>query len=179
MIKLNDTQKSIITYILKDEGGYTNNPQDHGGPTNFGITLKDLAEWRGQPVTAQDVENMQLSEAQEIYYEWYLKPMSIDQIKSMAIATALADTGILYGSVTTIRLAQTVCKGFGYGLVVDGMVGPITLKALNMVNPSLFIKNLHDQIISRIDEIISHDESQVVFKEGWTDRANKLLELVS
>ena len=37
------TYDLILGRLLKDEGGYVNNPNDRGGETNFGIT-KDTAE---------------------------------------------------------------------------------------------------------------------------------------
>jgi Glycosyl hydrolase 108 len=60
-----------LAVVLAEEGGYTNDPDDRGGPTNFGITIDDLREWRGTDVTAEDVKNMTKAEAQEIYRSKY------------------------------------------------------------------------------------------------------------
>jgi len=59
------TDDTIIDTILKYEGTYTNNLNDHGGPTNYGITAADYGRWRGKsaPATAEEVQAMDVATA--------------------------------------------------------------------------------------------------------------------
>lgn len=60
-----------LARLLRDEGGYTNDPRDPGGPTNFGITLKDYRLYLKPEATAADVRAMTLGEAKAIYRTRY------------------------------------------------------------------------------------------------------------
>ncbi len=167
--------QAALAYILRNEGGYVNDPDDKGHATNFGITQDDLSEWRKIPCGPDAVKYMTIDEAQDIYWEHYLKPMAIDQLTSQPIALCLSDTGVLYGPGTAIHYAQTACNGYGYGLGVDGIPGLLTIKALNSVNPELFIKDFHALLLTRIDRIAKDDPTQEKFRKGWTARADRLL----
>src|SRR6478736_1272001 len=54
---LNETDiANIIELILAQEGGYVDDPDDHGGETNFGITRPFLAEYGdGTSATVRDL----------------------------------------------------------------------------------------------------------------------------
>lgn len=71
-----------LTQLLKDEGGYTNNPNDKGGPTNFGITLADYRKYINQSGTAQDVKNMTVDQAKAIYKIRYWDSIDGDNLPS-------------------------------------------------------------------------------------------------
>lgn len=60
-----------LKHVLAMEGGFTNDPSDHGGATNWGITAATLAHWRGHPVTADNVQKIQPDEAKAIYHTRY------------------------------------------------------------------------------------------------------------
>lgn len=42
---------ACIRHVLVMEGGFSNDPSDHGGATNWGITAAMLAHWRGHLAT--------------------------------------------------------------------------------------------------------------------------------
>ena len=65
-----------MPFIFKAEGGYSDNPEDPGGPTNFGITLATLRAYEGDPnLTADDVKNLTPAVAKEIYRTAYWNRM--------------------------------------------------------------------------------------------------------
>lgn len=66
--------------VLLSEGGYTNDPRDPGGPTNWGITLRDARAYWKPDATADDVRNMPRSVAVSIYKPEYWDKMGCDAI---------------------------------------------------------------------------------------------------
>ena len=68
--------------VLLSEGGYTNDPRDPGGPTNWGITLADARVHWKPDATAEDVRNMPRSVAEAIYKAEYWDALSCDALPS-------------------------------------------------------------------------------------------------
>jgi lysozyme family protein len=166
-----------VKYVLSNEGGYEDQAQDT--PTNFGITLSDLAMWRkGKPITALDVKNMKVDEAEAIYKSMYWDHTGIDLVQNPAIAIALFDQGVLAGIKISIQKAQAALYTLGIKLTIDGVLGPQTLDQLNKVNTELFIKAFTSQLISRYDSIVSTDHTKQVYYKGWINRVNRLSTLV-
>jgi lysozyme family protein len=69
-----------IQKTLKYEGGYTNNPEDPGGPTNWGITIADARKYWKADADSADVKEMPLSVAVEIYRKHYWAPVNGDAL---------------------------------------------------------------------------------------------------
>lgn len=71
-----------LNRLLKDEGGYTNDPNDSGGPTNFGITITDYRKYINPKGSANDVRNMTVSQAKTIYKSKYWDALDCDNLSS-------------------------------------------------------------------------------------------------
>jgi lysozyme family protein len=149
--------------VLREEGGYTNDPNDPGGPTNFGITIKDLEEWRGKPVTADDVKNMSKNEAQEIYRSMYWNPMQCDDLPN-GIDMEVFDFGVNAGIREAVKTLQSVV-----GVTADGSVGPITLSAAKAANRQTTIQSYSER---RLNYYRSLTAEWSHFGTGWTNRTN-------
>lgn len=67
-----------IKITLGYEGGYTNDPHDPGGATNWGITIIDARLYWKKDATAADVKAMPLSVAIDIYQKKYWAKMNCD-----------------------------------------------------------------------------------------------------
>jgi lysozyme family protein len=164
--------KFAFNHVLGAEGGYSNDPHDSGGPTNWGITLKTLAAYRGRHTTVQDVKELSKGEAEKIYYKSYWRPMGLDKIDHVGIATALFDQGVNRGIYTAIMMAQRVM-----GVKQDGQLGPITIAAIERVPPAYFINQFHREVVAGYEAIVVRNPSQIKFLKGWKNRADGLLEL--
>lgn len=155
--------------LLKDEGDFSNHPLDNGGATQFGITHDDLSRWRNYPVSEEDVKNLTLPEAEEIYKAWYWDTLSLDLVKSQLVAELIFNFGVNMGVVAIAMMTQSCL-----GVVQDGKVGPKTLSAINSADDNL-PKNIFKAVQLRYVRIVKWNPSQLVFLEGWINRTHKFL----
>ena len=76
---------TLVTKVLRREGGYVNNPADRGGETNFGISR------RANPDV--DIKNLTEAQARQIYFERYWQPLGGDSlpenVRDLAFDTAV------------------------------------------------------------------------------------------
>lgn len=116
------------------EGGYTNNPNDKGGPTNHGIT-EVVARAHGY---AGDMKDLPLSTAVAIAKAQYWDILGLDDIGSYSapIANELFDTGYLSGYGVAGLFLQKALNLFNRGakdypdIAEDGHPGKVTAAAL-------------------------------------------------
>ena len=131
---MSDVFEGLIGPLLDREGGYTNNPADRGGETNFGITA---ATARAHGYTGK-MAAMTRAQAVTIYREIYWTRPGFDQVANLSVRVAaeLFDTGVNMGPQVAVRFLQRALnamnrKGSDYPDVAkDGVMGPATLKAL-------------------------------------------------
>lgn len=61
-----------LKFVLKWEGGYSNDPRDPGGETKYGISKRSYPN--------EDIKNMTLERAKEIYYQNYWLKAGCDDL---------------------------------------------------------------------------------------------------
>ena len=172
---MSDFQRSV-DFVLKEEGGFVDNPDDRGGPTNFGITQETLEDFLGKSVTLEDVKNLPVETAKDIYHRNYWDQLHLDDIGDNALATVCFSLAVLKGVPTVVRAIQQAC-----GVPVDGRMGARTLQAFRG-NASVRAAVLAKQIIfmaqRQCAELVVADPTQLKFLLGWMDRMQNLLGLV-
>ncbi|MDY6957578.1 MAG: glycosyl hydrolase 108 family protein [Halobacteriota archaeon] len=117
------------------EGGYSDDPNDPGGKTRYGITEYD-ARQHGYD---GEMKDLPVEIAKKIYRERYWDPIKGEEIGNQMIADEVFDTAVNCGVKTAGRFLQRSLNAlFLYKgnemyrkLVVDGVIGPKTLKALD------------------------------------------------
>lgn len=178
MTELSASAKFAIDYVLQNEGGFVDDPFDDGGPTNMGVTQHTLSVFRGAPASVGDVKALSLLQAESIYLWMYFKPMGLESVHSEAMQACLLDAGVLYGPVTSVRMAQLTCCVLGKEVEVDGHLGPETAKAINEFTEESFISGFYAQVLRRIEEVIIHNKTNERYRLGWTNRAQRMLTLL-
>lgn len=71
-------REAAISKTLTYEGGYTNDPRDPGGATNWGITITDARRYWKYDASPADVKAMPKSVAVEIYRKKYWAVLDCD-----------------------------------------------------------------------------------------------------
>ncbi len=131
------TITEIIDEIIRIEDGYVNHPDDAGGPTNFGITLRVLREYYPN-ASEKDVKNLSKDVARYIYKEKYFEKTNISEIFAISnkVGIEVFDAAINMGPKTAIILLQRALNVFNKkastypDLRLDGIAGSDTQDAL-------------------------------------------------
>jgi lysozyme family protein len=90
--------------VLKYEGGYSNDKDDAGGPTNFGIT-EETARSAG---FIGDMQNITIDQAKSIYRANYWDKLKLDEIAivSQPLSAELFESAVNCG---VVRVANWFC----------------------------------------------------------------------
>jgi lysozyme family protein len=163
-----------IQYVLQNEGGLVDNRKDKGGITQYGITIPMLTAFRSRQCTPQDIVTLTQAEAKQLYEALFWTPLKVSGLKQ-AIATAILDTAVNQGQMTAVKLAQHV---LGYHVLADGLMGPETLKALDVIDEKVFIYNYLELLQDRFVDFCVNATNQLVFLKGWLRRSRRLMSLL-
>jgi lysozyme family protein len=162
-----------FNYVIGNEGKYSNDPGDAGGPTMYGIIQSEYSRWLKRPASIADMKALSLATAKDIYENWYWKPLHCDAVTSQAKSCAIFDQGVNRGIGWPPKRIQAIC-----GVAQDGYIGPITLAALNTMDDNHFIREFEAVVEASYRSIVAAKPSQSVFLRGWLNRARRLLGLI-
>lgn len=108
---------SALRVVLANEGGYSNNPSDPGGETNYGICKRDHPD--------VDIKNLTVEQAGIIYRAQYW-----DKIKGDSLPYPLSlfafDAAVNQGVDAAIKMLQKAV-----GVAQDGILGVQTMDAVH------------------------------------------------
>lgn len=167
------TTDEIIDAIIEREGGYVNDRHDYGRATKFGITAATLGAWRGygRSASAEEVRQMPMNEAREIYRQKYVNDPGFAQIADGKLRAQLVDDAVLSGPRAAITSLQ-----LELGVKPDGLLGPATAAAANAADTAALRRKLAVARSLRLARIVQKDHSQSRFIVGWLHRALGFLE---
>lgn len=176
-----DPTQMIDDLIDDREGGdkYTNDPDDLGGPTKFGVTLRTLQEWRADlTLTADDVKNLTREEAEAIYRKKFWFNTQVCHLPD-GIQPIAFDICVLEGQREEVAILQLAINRIGIcAVAVDGKIGPKTIDAAEETcaeqqNP--LIEEMVRQRCIHFDQLAITKPRQKKFLGGWKSRANSFL----
>lgn len=117
-----------LAHTMSYEGGWTDNRRDPGGPTNRGITFAVLRQVR-KNATVQQLRALTAEDAQAIYRSLYYVPVGAELLPS-GVDLMAGDMAVNAGVLASARILQQAL-----GLVQDGHVGPVTIRAACAADP--------------------------------------------
>jgi Putative secretion activating protein len=168
------TDEQIIESVLAREGGYVNDPADEGGPTNYGITAKTLADWRGRPVTTKDVIALTQVEARAIYMDRYVVKPGLHRVDGVDLRASLVDAAVQHGPTQAVRSLQRAL-----GVKEDGEIGEETLAAIKDLGEHGVMAKFAAERVRLYGRIISSKPDQAKFASGWLNRVADFIEALA
>jgi lysozyme family protein len=139
--------------VLGSEGGYSNDPADPGGETQWGISKRSYPN--------VDIKNLSLNGAKAIYLRDFWMPLTLDKMPESVLFQAF-DFAVNSGISTAIRKLQRAV-----GVADDGHWGPISQAAMARTSES-------DAIMRFVAERLDFWRALSTwprFGKGWAGRA--------
>jgi lysozyme family protein len=145
--------------LLGNEGGYSNNPADPGGETNWGIAKRSYPD--------VDIANLTRDQAKAIYLRDFWQPLGD---ADPAIKFQVFDFAVNSGIQTAIRKLQAAIE-----VADDGHWGPMSAAKLAECDKNDVLMRFIAQRL-RFWTALS---TWTTFGKGWANRAAKQLEYAS
>lgn len=165
--------ESALAFTLRWEGGYVDDPDDHGGATNEGVTQSTYNAYRtAQGLAPQSVRLLTADERDDIYETRYWDAAGCPDLPE-PIATALFDTAVNLGVTRAVKLLQGVV-----GVRADGVFGPLTLGATQKQPLAVTAQQLLAARWNFYRAVSWSDPTQQKFLKGWGQRVADLARTV-
>ncbi|HTZ78697.1 MAG TPA: glycosyl hydrolase 108 family protein [Stellaceae bacterium] len=154
-----------VAAVLAHEGGLVDDPDDPGGLTNFGISLRAYPE-----LGADGIRALTADAAAAIYrrdwwdrYGWGDLPAPI--------AAKVLDIGVNIGAGPVHRLLQRALRATGADLVEDGVLGSATRAAAAAAEGAALLAALRSEAAAHYRLIVAARPASQRFLTGWLVRA--------
>ena len=160
---MKSNRDNCIALVLKDEGGYSNDPGDNGGPTKYGITIFDVRKYVKKDATADDVKALTLDQAKDVYKSKYWDALDCDSLSSGVDYTCF-DYGVNSG-LGRPRKALQRFKSLSGTQLIDAINDERTafLKAISSGKNGKFLKGW----LARVNRVRSYSK-QLASKKNTT-----------
>lgn len=161
-----DRFQKIFDYLLKVEGGYSDDKYDSGGKTKYGIIEVEARRYgyKGH------MRDMPIEIARDIYDKKYYHGNRLNEVVNDKIALSICDWIVNSGTWGAKKAQQALNIVNGSELVVDGKIGNQTLFALNHVDTDNFLQVYHELQRRFYRSIVASRPTQRVFLKGWLNR---------
>lgn len=160
--------EACLPFVLKEEGGYSNTPGDHGGATNYGIIQQEYDLYRhGNGLPMQSVRLISSDEYREIYWQSYWMPHCPELRPGLNLS--IFNINVNGGPGRGTKLLQQALH-----LAVDGVWGQETTNAVSEItDPTPIIIGVHTYERAFYQGIINYNPSQQKFASDWFGRNDR------
>ena len=159
-------QFNLFKPTLKDhEGGWVDDPDDPGGATMMGVTLKTYRYYFGQHKTKDDLRNITDGEWTFIMKKFWDRCQG-DRIRNQSVAEILVDWHV-HSGYNAIKAVQR-----RFGLKADGIVGKQTFAALDRGDAKFVFDSIREARIGYYNKLFDTGKSHPKYRKGWMRRVN-------
>ncbi len=168
---MNEVFEQALRFVFRWEGGLSDDVYDNGGITKYGVSIKFLQSI--DPKATEDtIRNLTKEEAKQLFYEHFWIPCRCDLLPAN-VAIAVFDTAVNCGAPKAIKLLQSALGG----LIIDGIIGEATIKAIKEANEELLLSSYLYHRRQFYMNIVAKHPKQKMFLKGWLNRVYALAEL--
>jgi lysozyme family protein len=157
---MNTNWQTSFELMLKSEGGFVNHPSDPGGMTNLGVTKATWEGWVGREVDEAEMRGLTPEKVEPLYKERYWDAVRGDELP-MGLDYLMFDFAVNAGAGRAIKTLQTAV-----GVTPDGGFGPITMKAVEAVDPV----DLIERFSQAKEDFYRSLTTFSTFGKGWLNR---------
>lgn len=170
---MKENRELALKTTFGEEGGYSNDAHDKGGPTKFGITAHDLGTWRAlrRDATVAEVRDLTAAEATEIMVKRYMDPVRFDDLPP-GLDLCVFDYGINSGPAQATKSLQRVVQPVVGGL--DGQLGASTLEAVGRYVGLNGLSKLIDAYQDERLRFLKALSDWKYFGKGWGTRVERV-----
>ena len=148
---------ACFTVVVGEEGGYTDDPNDPGGETNWGISKAAYP--------ALDIKDLTEAAAKAIYQRDYWAPSQCDGLPA-ALAMMVFDAAVNNGVQRAKEWLQAAV-----GVATDGVIGPQTLAALKTATATpAGVQGTCAEFLARRLDFMAALKTWQSFGLGWSRR---------
>lgn len=158
--------EEALPWVLSHEGGWSNDPADPGGATNYGITLA-TAQKHGIP----DAEALKIITPEQVAAIYRSGYWCFSGLVNQAVSTKLLDMAVNLGPYAAIRIVQDVLNAMGADLAEDGHWGSKTEAAANAAPADRLLDHLCRDLADYYLNLASRRPASGKFLKGWLRRA--------
>ena len=148
--------------VLKNEGGYVDNPADPGGATNLGCTKAVWEQYIGRSVTKDDIKALTPNDVMPLYKVKYWDTIKGDDLPE-GVDYAVFDFAINSGPSRAAKALQSVLS-----ITVDGQIGPATLRACEEANAREVATRVCEARLAFLQSLSTY----ATFGKGWSRRVS-------
>lgn len=156
----------LIGAVLEHEGGLSSVPEDPGGLTKFGISLRAYPH-----LGADGIRNLTVEQARDIYYRDWWRRLRCPEIHDDRVAQKYLDTSVNVGRSAGTKVLQRALRTVGEPVTVDGKIGPQTIGAANQANPDALLAAMRRLQAAHYEALIRRNPRLEKFRRGWMKRA--------
>ena len=169
--------EDFMKVIHLQEGGskFTNDPDDPGGATKYGISLRFLKGTGSDgdidndgDIDINDIKSLDENLANELYKTYFWNKMNLNLINNDLLKLHLLSHGINAGTATAVKILQRIL-----GLTVDGKLGKVTAIAANAYkDQAKLVQGYASARKVYYDNIVAKNPTLKKYIKGWYNRVD-------
>lgn len=178
----------IAREIVAREGGFVDDPDDPGGVTKYGVTLKTLRglgidTTQDGTVDLADLKALTRAQAEQIFVEHYFHAPGIDLLPG-GLQASVFDMYVNAGA-NAVKILQAMLREMGFDIAVDGVIGPNTVTAALQASQhdpigvrdayGVARRNYYFRLADRRKASRKYVRTRAGGKGGWIKRAEAFL----